>query len=135
MELVSGEIESMKHYGMQLMDVRQLCGVRRKPIPATSFEKQSAIKALRSACVESDKRSCSASELSLRLFESARSIASSVILLFTPVKNKHSMCLYYGHVIEPNWKGRFPCCAECGSAVKDPSMLRRADLYKAELWA
>lgn len=54
-------------------------------------------------------------------------VMSGAVLLFTPLKNKNSMCKYYGHVINRSWSGHAPSCNDCGATVTDSSMLRKAN--------
>ena len=42
-------------------------------------------------------------------------------------KKATPMCRNYGHVIkEHNWKGYWPICADCGTTITDPAMLRKS---------
>lgn len=95
---------------------------------AINSEKRSAFKSLRAACLKNQLRTRSVGDIFVHGMSASVSFINSMILLFTPLMNGNSMCKYYGHVIDANWKGRLPCCSQCGAEVKDASMLRRAKL-------
>lgn len=121
----------MKHYSMHLSNLNQLCVGRRILMLASSHDRLVSIKVLRAVCHKNAIHTRKAFPRLSQLVEQINAFVSSVVLLCTPLKNKHSMCRNYGHTIDSNWKGRFPCCRDCGVEVGDSSMLRRADLTPA----
>lgn len=62
----------------------------------------------------------------LKMFTSCIRDLRAMFTTSTSKKAKNSMCKYYGHVIQGQWKGYLPHCADCGAEITSPEQLRKA---------
>lgn len=62
----------------------------------------------------------------------AKLVADKIFSFFSGLSlalagRRHSMCQYYGHVIDKaNWKSEFPACQDCGITIHSADQLRKA---------
>ncbi len=57
---------------------------------------------------------------------------STILLLFCSTKQKHSMCQYYGHVVDRKHSAKIgPLkCGDCGARIEAADQLRKAILNR-----